>query len=126
MVIRRIPMLRNLGVRQQFWDSGCPNSHLFYTLPAYVYHLSTQIWTWSASDPQYISYGISTEILFLQTGSINYTHNLPCGIQFSKLFYPLKRLTNIVISNIKPQIQESCTGCHLGPFTNKQVPSPTI
>ena len=32
MVIRRIPRLRNLGVRQQFWESGCPDSHLFYTL----------------------------------------------------------------------------------------------
>ena len=32
MVIWRIPRLRNLEVRQQFWDSGCPDSHLIYTL----------------------------------------------------------------------------------------------
>ena len=32
MVIRQTPRLRNLGVRQQFWESGCPDAHLFYTL----------------------------------------------------------------------------------------------
>ena len=32
MVIWQIPRLKNLGVRQQFWESGCPDSHLIYTL----------------------------------------------------------------------------------------------
>ena len=30
MAIRRIPRLRNMGIRQQFWESGCPDTLLLY------------------------------------------------------------------------------------------------
>ena len=32
LAIQQIPRLRNMGIRQQFWESGCPDAHLFYTL----------------------------------------------------------------------------------------------